>query len=154
MPEQPLPHISTPVVAQTVRWGPSDARAAGIRVWNDQGDEQDFIPWSELKDQLERFLMPQLFAAPTGYAFVTSDHNGKSDWLVQIVDSTGQWYCDVWFGNDPDAGWGFDGLVRVGEPHEAPHVWQVYQRYSDGTYRRLASLSPTIDAYRRNRGKQ
>jgi hypothetical protein len=62
-----------------------------------------------LKAELERQLL-LVEAAP--FTFETRDHHGKSHWLVQLFDKRGERHCDVWFGINPDAGWGFDGLVR------------------------------------------
>lgn len=140
---------SNVAVPLKVRWGPSDGQPAGIRVWAEEGMDETFIPWSDLQPELQKQLLPQAFADPSGFKFETREHHGKPQWLVQVFDDQDELYCDVWFGNDPDNGWSFDGLVRVGDPATAPHAWQVYQRYSDGTYRRLPSLSPTIDRFKR-----
>jgi hypothetical protein len=85
-----------------------------------------------LQNELRRHLLPQLFANPAGFSFETRDYNGKIEWLVQVFQD--------------------DGLVRVGDANNPPHAWQTYQRYSDGTYRRLESRVPTIDEYSRGRG--
>jgi hypothetical protein len=120
-------------------------------VWTDGSNDENFISWTDLQAELQRQLLPQLFANPSGFKFETRDHHGKSQWLVQVFDDRGDWFCDVWFGNDPDNGWSFDGLVRLGDPVAAPHAWQTYQRYSDGTYRRLPSRSPNLDQFRRKK---
>jgi hypothetical protein len=66
------------------------------------------------------------------------DYQGKKDWLVVVLTPDPQIIANVWFGNNPDNRWVFDGLVRVGVPFEdAGEVWQVFQRYSDGSYRRI-----------------
>jgi hypothetical protein len=136
--------------AQQVRWGRPDDRPAGIIVLSAEGAEVEFIPWAALKRELETRLLPQLFADPHGFTLKTADYHGKSDWLVQVVSPSGEPYCDVWFGPDPESGYAFDGLVRVGDPEaEETPVWQVYQRFSDGTYRRLAAVTPTIDSLTR-----
>lgn len=139
------------VVPQKVRWGPSDARPAGILTWTEAGDPEHFVSWITLQKELDRQLLPQLFADPEGFRFETRDQHDKAHWLVQVIDDRGEWFCDVWFGNDPDDGWGFDGLVRLGDPVEAPHAWQTYQRYSDGTYRRLPSRCADLDQFRRRK---
>jgi hypothetical protein len=136
-------------VPQTVRWGPSDGDPAGIRAFDSGESDYVFVPWSDLLPELERQLLRQLFADPRGYAFVLKDYHGKAEWLVQIVDARGEYYCDVWFGNDPENGWAFDGLVRVGVADEESPVWQAYERYSDGAYRRVQSRSATIDEMKR-----
>lgn len=138
-----------PVVPQIVRWGPSDAQPAGIRIWTTDHSERQFISWPNLKAELEDRLLPQLFASPYGYTFETRNYHGKKEWLVQIFDRDGNSHCDVWFGGNPENGWEFDGLIRVGDANETPHVWQVYQRYSDATYRQLFSLHEVIDSVKR-----
>jgi hypothetical protein len=143
--------INTSAVPQLVRWGPSDTLPAGIRVMAKDSSEVDFVEWPKLSREIEQNLMPQLFANPKGFKFALHDHNGKRDWLVQVRDVRGEWYCDVWFGNAPEHGWRFDGLIRVGDPNDSTPVWQTYQRYSDGTYRRGNSLTGTIDALPRSR---
>lgn len=142
------------VVAQKVNWGPSDGYEAGIRVFGTDDVESSFVPWADLKRELQLQLLPQLFANPKGYVFETKDYHGKKGWLVQICNTKGAPYCDVWFGKDPDQGWRFDGMIRVGEASERPHVWQAYQRYSDGSYRRLFSATATIDEFVRQREKK
>lgn len=142
------------IVAQRVRWGPSDGRSAGIRVWNAKDEEDQFVPWSVLQLELKNNLLPQLFASPAGFTFDLRDYHSKKDWLMQIFRNDTQSFCDVWFGDDPDNAWQFDGLVRVGDAENQPYVWQTYQRYSDGTYRRLSGLTATLDEYERGRGPQ
>lgn len=140
-------HNIKPFVPEKVRWGPSDGFAPGIRVWNSDDTEESFISWTDLKPELESRLFPQLFADPSGYTIESRDYHGKKQWLVRICNEAGEPYCAVWFGDDPDNGWRFDGLIRVGEAMEleSERVWHVYQRYSDGTYRRLFALTPVID---------
>ncbi|KRQ15373.1 hypothetical protein AOQ71_10255 [Bradyrhizobium manausense] len=137
---------------QNVIWGPREGRDPGIRVLQDEV-EAKFIPWIDLERELRDRLMPQLFVDPSGFTFVTRDYHGKSNWLVQLMDEDGEWYCDVWFGVNPDNGWAVDGMVHFGEADEEPHVWQSYQRYSDGTYRRLPSWASSLDEYKRREGK-
>lgn len=112
------------ITPQKVFWGPRDGRPAGIRIIEDDREETHFISWSDLERELQRCLLPQLFADPTGFSFVTRDYHGKPDWLVQIVDGQGAWYCDVWLGVNPDNGWSVDGMVHFGEPDHEPRVWQ------------------------------
>ena len=140
----------TQVYLQKVRWAPPDGLEAGIRVWRDGGEEgarsdEAYIPWHELKTELEHTLLPQLFANPQGYGVRITDYQGKKDWLVEVINSTDEPYCQLWFGGNPDQAWTFDGAVRVGDPHTAPYVWQGYRRYSDGSYVRFYARTPTID---------
>jgi len=62
--------------------------------------------------------------------------------IVKILDPGGKEIGHVWFGGDPtDEKWNYDGLVRLGLTiSDTEHVvWQVFQRYSDGSYRRIRS---------------
>ncbi|MGY3347162.1 MULTISPECIES: hypothetical protein [unclassified Bradyrhizobium] len=83
------------ITPQKVFWGPRDGRPAGIRIIEDDREETHFISWSDLERELQQCLLPQLFTDPTGFSFVTRDYHGKRDWLVQIVDAQGAWYCDA-----------------------------------------------------------
>jgi hypothetical protein len=130
---------------QQVRWGPTVGQAAGILTWNaDDGTNEKFIAWAELKKELKVKLTPQLFADKSSLRFELLDHHGKPDWLLQLFDIEGK-YCDVWFGVNPEKGWSFDGLVHFGQADVMPHIWQTYQRYSDGSYMRLPSLVRSLD---------
>lgn len=141
--------VGSKTAPELIRWSPADGGATGLKVFTD-GVEEPFIPWTDLKAELDHQLMPQLFADPAqGWTFALRDQGHKPDWLMYVVDAKGERYCDVWLGNDPDNGWGWDGLVRVGDSESEPHVWQVYQRYSDGTYRRLPSLCRDLDEMKR-----
>jgi hypothetical protein len=133
-----------PIVPQKIRWGPSDARPAGVRVFDEDGFEEAFLPWSDL-DELISKLLPQLFKDSSGYTFRTEDYHGKKDWLVMIFDAAGIPYCDMWLGGSADRGFEVDGLLHVGHRDDVPPVWHTYRRYSDGTYRQLFSRTATID---------
>jgi hypothetical protein len=143
-PPQPT-RFKAPPTLQQVRWGPVDSLPAGIRAWDESNSQEEFVPWTQLKSELEQKLLPQLRPDSRGYTFEIRDYNGKKDWLVEIFDPNGQLHCDVWFGPNPDANWEFDGLVRVGDPLEPPYVWMAFRRCSDGTYRKIYSASGTID---------
>jgi hypothetical protein len=130
---------------QQVRWGPTVGQTAGILTWNAADcTNEKFIARPELKKELQVKLTPQLFADKSSFRFELLDHHGKADWLVQIFDIEGK-YCDVWFGVNPEKGWSFDGLVHFGQADVMPHIWQSYQRYSDGSYMRLPSLVRSLD---------
>lgn len=139
-----IDQLETP---QLVRWAPNDGENAGIIVWNDNSDNKKyFIEWNELIANLEKRLLPKLFSKDhMRYSFRKADFHGKKDWLVQIFDDSDNFVCDVWFGGDPNEGWAFDGMIRFGNADRQPHVWQTYQRFSDGSYRRLKSLFRSID---------
>ena len=136
-------HVPAPR-AQLVRWGPSDGLPAGIKLTEKGRPREIFIAWSELKDELCSRLLPQLLASPEGFTFITAEHYGKQDWLVYLVNAKNQNVCFVWLGVNPAEGWKWDGLIRVGHLERA-EVWQVYHRYSDGSYRRLKSQYRTLE---------
>jgi hypothetical protein len=139
---------NTMIVPQRVRWGPLDDRPAGVLVLDESGAEIDFIAWTDLERELNQRLMPQLFAHPPALKFAKRDHHGKTDWLVQLINERGERFCDAWFGVNPDDGWAFDGMVHFGDPDAQPHVWQSYQRCSNGTYRRLPSWASSLDQFK------
>lgn len=127
----------TPIVpeAQQVAWGPSLTpvpREAGICINNCA----EFIPWEELKGELEQQLLPQVSRVPPGSTVALKEYRGKRDWIVQIVDPNWNEVGHVWLGRDPYNNWADDGLVRVGSPGPPEIVWNIFQRYSDGSYRR------------------
>lgn len=119
--------------AQQVGWGPAFyKRKAGICVNNCA----EFIPWVELKEELQQQLLSQLSWASRRSTITLKDHPGKQDWIVQVLDPNGNEIGHVWFGPDPSNNWVFDGLVRVGRPIPPVIVRDTFQRYSDGSYQR------------------
>src|SRR5207249_265310 len=51
----------------------------------------------------------------------------------------------VWIGGDPDNGMTWDGLIRAGEGEVqdgTAKVWQLFERWSDGSYRRVKMFGP------------
>jgi transcriptional regulator with XRE-family HTH domain len=117
--------------AQKVRWGPVDGRPAGILIVS---PFEAFIPWTELKREGELKLINQLGRlVPPGCNVALKEFKGRKDWLVRILSPETKPIGDVWFGPDPEKVWTFDGMVRVG----SADVWQVFQRFSDGSYRRI-----------------
>ena|SRR5947209_5823163 len=148
--ETPTVVAGAKVVPQLVLWAPSDRDGSRLRVFTTENVEERWIGSDELKAELNENLLPQMFAKNSGeYSFAISDYHGKKDWLMFVVDDRGQQICDVWLGKDPEKGWEWDGMVRVGDGDHEPYVWQVYQRYSDGTYRRLRSKYRSIDGMRK-----
>ncbi|MES2215858.1 MAG: hypothetical protein V4481_01000 [Patescibacteria group bacterium] len=126
-----------PAQPQTVRWGPSDALPAGIWINSKDGD---FIRWSELQPELEQKLLNQVGQRiPVESRLIVKDFNGRKDWIMRILNSAGEEIGSVWLGNNPENGWKFDGLIRVGESTSPKkwEVWQTFQRFSDGSYRRV-----------------
>jgi transcriptional regulator with XRE-family HTH domain len=134
--------LESPPSPEIVHWAPTRGREAGILINAANGS---FIPWTELKKEVERGLLSQLANTPVppGSAVKTDMYNGRRDYIVRIISPEGNVIGSVWFGPDPDNNWAFDGLVRVGwaKSDGAPEtvVWQKFQRYSDGSYRRLAA---------------
>jgi len=122
---------------QKIRWGPVDSLEAGITVY---GSSKEFVPWSALSVEIEKRLLTQLGRSlPVDCRVVLSDFHGHRDWLVQIVGPDSTLLADLWFGPDPDSDWRYDGRVRVGRALDDYYaeVWQVFERFSDGTYHRI-----------------
>lgn len=133
--------LNAPVWAgtpQTTRWGPVDGRPPGITV--EGAARQAFIPWDQLQLEIETKLLPQVALIPRGSKVDLARFKGNDNWVISILDPSRTEVGNVWFGPNPDTDWKWDGLVRLGEKSgkglESP-VWQVFQRYSDGSYRRL-----------------
>ncbi len=122
---------------QRVRWSPVDGGPPGISIISDPGH---FVSWSRLKKEIEERLLPQIRNVPVSSTVSLCTFRGRKNWIVRITDPSGNEVGDVWFGPDPQNKWVYDGLVRVGGggARGRPEVWQVFQRYSDGTYRRIA----------------
>ncbi len=126
-----------PSAPQRVRWGPNDGLPAGISIARKGGP---FVPWARLRVEVKINLLSQLgLHVPPNCRVLLRNMFGRKNWTVRIVDSDDREVGHVWFGSDPDHEWRYDGLVRVGKPLDdyAAEVWQVFQRFSDGSYRRL-----------------
>jgi hypothetical protein len=127
---------------QKVRWGPNDGLPAGISINHKNGT---FLPWSRVKPEIESRLIVQLGRHIPPKCFVAvKDLFDRKDWIVSIFSPTGAELGRVWVGSDPEKNWRFDGLVRVGSVQTiySAEVWQVFQRYSDGSYRLLGARVP------------
>jgi hypothetical protein len=126
---------------QQVRWGPTVGLPPGILCRSVSSPEtKAFVPLAELKGEIEQRLLNQLrLHIPRNCRIVIEAYRGEPNWLGRIRDATGAHIGDLWFGTDPDNHWRYDGLVRVGKEISDNQcvVWQVFQRYSDGTYARL-----------------
>lgn len=130
--------MSTPEPQKTI-WGPNDGKPPGISV--EGSSSNTFIPWEELKLEVEQRLLNQLgLHIPPNCTVALGSFRGRPSWLTPIVDREGNRLGEVWFGTDPDNDWARDGLVRAGD--DTYVVWQVFQRYSDGTYRRIRAQKP------------
>ncbi len=122
------------IMPQKVRWAVNDGKPAGITT-----EAGEYIAWKDLKPEVEQKLINQVKTIPVGSTVETAEKFGKKDWIVAIM-SEGNDIGHVWFGGNPDKGWAWDGLVRLGEPEKngkGSVVWQTFQRYSDGSYRRV-----------------
>ena len=126
---------------QKTLWGPNNRKPAGICITSSPTGE--FIPWAELKLEIETGLFNQLgrHIPPNCTAFL-DDYKDRRNWLVRIIDPEGKQIGYVWFGTNADNNWAYDGLVRVGDDRYV--VWQVFQRYSDGSYRRVRMQAPRL----------
>jgi len=119
--------------AQETRWGPVDGLLAGISI---NSMNREFVGWEELEAEIKLRILPQVKAVHNWSGIRLVDHYGKKNWIIQVLDKGGQEIGNIWFGPDPLKNWAYDGLVRVGMPKTPPEVWQVFRRYSDGSYRR------------------
>ena len=128
---------------QKTRWGPADGKPTGISIID--SPEELFVGWEKLEPEIEGKLLCQLGRhIPVGCKLRVDEFHGRKCWLVRIVSPELKNVGYVWFGPDPEKNWVFDGLVRVGDApndYEA-EVWQVFQRYSDGSYRRIEAKLP------------
>ena len=117
------------------RWAPVDTGQPGIKFIVDGLLAESFIPWFELKNEIRTKLLTQVIQVPEEYNLELNTFKGKPNWRIRI-EKSGTIIGHIWFGPNPEKGWKFDGLVRVGKP-EGIEVWQTFQRYSNGTYIRL-----------------
>ena len=113
-------------------------------------EQQVFIAWDQLKKELENMLLPQVRQVPIGSTLELRDLADRRNWVVRVINPESKDMADVWLGVDADNKWAWDGLVRIGDSHGIKGadkvVWQVFQRYSDGSYRRIeGSVSTTLD---------
>ena len=119
-------------VPELVRWGPLDGKEAGICI----DGSKKFIPWPELREEIHRNLLPQVGQVRANSKAVLQDYAGRSDWIVRVVGATDTEVVHIWFGGDPENNWSHDGLIRIGIP-DPLEIFGTFQRYSDGSYRKL-----------------
>lgn len=126
-------------IPQKIFWGVNQGLGAGAFVESIDGE---FIPFEILEKELnERVINQAPRILPVG-SFVSLDSfHGKTDWLVNIKNPNGEVIGSVWIGGNPEDNWNQDGLVRTGRAlSDTSHeVYQVFQRYSDGSYRLVSS---------------
>jgi len=126
---------------QKVKWGPNDGLPAGISIDHKKGS---FVPWRKLQPQIESCLLVQAGRfIPRDCHVKIGDLFGRQNWIVSIFSKAHVELGRIWFGVNPDQDWKFDGLIRIGSVQTiySAEVWEVYQRYSDCTYRLLHSKS-------------
>jgi hypothetical protein len=132
--------------AQVVQWIPdNDGRGTAglcIKNWEMKSSSpvclstNDFVPWNNLRYELEREVLHNVRNVPQGSTLALKNGpQGERNWIIKVVDQTGNEVANIWIGNDPLNSWSYDGLVRVGYPFSPVTVWATFQRYSDGTYR-------------------
>jgi len=116
-----------------------DGKPPGILLEGDR--RQAFLSWRRLKGEIEKMPLPQVRRVPVGSTVGVHDLAERKAWIVNVLGPHFREVGSLWFGTDPDANWRWDGLVRLG--HSQRHfgadrvVWQIFQRYSDGSYRRV-----------------
>ena len=130
---------SDKIVSQKVRWGVNDGKEPGISIT----ETGEFIDWDDLKPEIETRLLNQVSKIPVGSTVELGELNGRTNWIVKVLDSNGTDIAHVWFGGNANKDWEWDGVVRVGNPKAEmgdPIVWQGFVRYSDGSYRRIENF--------------
>lgn len=154
-----LPHWPEPLAVEALdaRWDPVDQKAPGISVKGSRIVTS--VPWQLLKLEIETHLLPQVDEVAKDSVVQLRDFRGKPNWIIEIKSPAGDVVGNVWFGPDPTRRGAYDGLVRVGpEPldvnddsektpyasRQGPIVWETFQRYSDGSYRRRAQAQDAI----------
>ena len=127
---------------QRVRWV---ARLRGLEIEYDR--RKSVVLWDVLKTEIETELLPQVRVIPLGSTVELGDLGEHRDWVMRVVSPDGRELANVWLGTNGDNGWMWDGLVRIGDPNkpEGEKVWQTFQRYSDGTYRRISARVVTVE---------
>ena len=135
-------------VPQKVRWeSGTTGKETGMFAESEHG--VDFIPWGKLKPELEKELVIQVgrVLGDRVCTVATDDFNGRKNWLIHIRDGEKN-IGSVWLGGDPYSNWKWDGLVRIGKASNdnESKVWQIFERYSDGSYRRTEALDGPEDS--------
>lgn len=95
----------------------------------------------KLETEITTRLLNQLgLHIPPKCSVALDDFKRSETMLVRIINLEGAHLGYVWFGTDPHNNWAWDGLVRVGD--DTYVIWQVFDRYSDGTYCRIRCQPP------------
>lgn len=119
--------------AQHLSWGPDSDLDPGVCI--DLCVE--FIAWPEVKEEVEFGLLPRMYQVPPGSSLELQDLAGNRNRVVAVIDATGSRVGSAWFGRNPELGWDPDGMLRIGTDIPTLEVWAAFQRFSDGSYRRL-----------------
>jgi hypothetical protein len=124
------------IVPQRVKWKPDLNGESGIEIISYPGG---FVRWEHLKREIESSLLPSVRNLPLHCTVSRGMFRGRGNWIVRVLDDVGSELANIWFGGDPEKDWRFDGLVRIGPGQKSTGhvVWQTWQRYSNGTYRRI-----------------
>gem|GEM_PF-2901661 len=127
--------VTEPAVPQVTLWAPVFGGPPGIFI-NRVGGK--LILWKELQQEILEGLFPQAVRCiAKGSTVALLPLRDQPNFRIGIVSPSEKIVGRVWFGADPKRGWRFDGKVRIGTTRGLyfAEVWQIYTRYSDGSYR-------------------
>jgi hypothetical protein len=120
---------------QRIFWGVNQGLDPGAFIERLNGE---FIPWPELKRDLETKVITQCpRIIPVGARVETSDFYNKDNWVVHIIDTSGKKIGSIWIGGNPAKNWEQDGYIRIGKSNSDTEwvVYQILARFPDGSYR-------------------
>jgi hypothetical protein len=144
-----IPEFDTPSETAKAELSPSEYAQSQLTLWTDgDGGEPGihlnrrdgvFIPWSKLLPEIAE-LLKRVERLPLGCTAQPASYKGRPNYDVYVFDPEGNKVANIWLGVNPDNHYRFDGLVHIGreERRGKAVVWDVFQRYSDGGYRRKA----------------
>lgn len=127
-------------IKQKIFWSVNQGFKPGIFVNSLNGQ---FIEWDTVKKELETNVITQCpRIIPVGARAELGNFYKKNAWVIEIYDREDNEIGSVWIGGNPLKGWYSDGLVRVGKTvsDTSWEVFQILQRYSDGSYRLVKSF--------------
>jgi len=132
--EYVINYSETPV-QQFVLWGPDYSKPPGIFINSIEGQ---YISWDNLKNEIEKQVIqgcPRLI--PIDSKIQVLSFYKKVNHIVRVFNNSADIVGDIWLGRDPENDFVHDGLIRIGKTLSDTEwiVYQIYQRYSDGTYR-------------------
>lgn len=125
---------------QKLFWGVNFGGPPGAYI---EGLNGHFIPWNQLCIELIKQVansLPKKIPIPATISL--DNHFQKKNWIIKIYDRNGNHSGDLWIGSNPEKNWAMDGKIRIGKTISDYEwvVWQVYERYSDGSYRLIRSI--------------